>query len=473
MARNLLTMSLFFATFLFSSQSFSSGWYLYYSHERVYDTSGANLTVYYRDQDKGGWCHGNYAGTDKRTGESVSGSIGMSGTQCRAEWRNSDDSLGIQVINQQSGFTRYCNDGQRPQDAFNSACQDFSQHQCPENQVIDPVTGYCQCADGAGEMDETYTCQAPEDPEPDPDPDNGGGEPQACNDSDSCAVEATTKCEATGQSVHTYTYYGNGKYNLRCGFEEYQCPDGHSWNKKEQSCQIDSDGDGTSDYFDPEPDNPEEDGDSDGDGVPDSQDSHPQDPNQWNSNGNGSGGYNGSSVDPIGQSDKFDDTAIVSALNENTQTTNATNDKLNDLLEQGSIANDALGQSNAIGQQALGELGKITDLLGQGEPNGKGADDLQGEIDGELAEAETKVVDEFNKDLDEALFVDKTMLPNIETVFGNLELERCEDISNFLFTLELCSLAPRINPILYWALAAMTLISCWHMVIETLKRDYK
>lgn len=465
MARIFFFMSLLSATF-YTQTVFSQTWYVQTTiypktYDRKYETVTFNLPNVVPSGENA-CLKGTFTATDKVDGNNYSGSLRMNGRDCYAGWsRQEGGSSGYGY--QLSYISKSCDAGQRPQDYNNLECTNFEDLQCPEGQSPDPVTGECVISDG----------------EPDPtDPDNGGGdgdgngdgngngggENNECNDSESCLAEAQGICSANGRSVMEYQYQGAGYYQYQCGYEDQDCGQGFSWDRTNQVCLQDLDEDGTPDQFDPEPEDPNETGDRDGDGVPDQQDSHPDDPEQWN--GNPTSNHNGQNVNPIGASDQFDDSAIVEALNQNTQTSNTTNTKLDELTGQGAITNDLL---NGIGESLNG----LNDTLGQGEPEGKGVGDLNSAMDGALDEFEGMAIDEFNKDLDSGLFVQKDQLPTIETAFGGLELEKCEDISNFLFTIELCSLAPRINPILYWAFACFTIIACFQTVIATLKKDTK
>ena len=481
MARIVLFMSLLFATFSTIADSYT----VFRYHPTTKNNSSISLNVYFKDQlyqsGSNAWCTtAKFTGTDiYDNNTSISGSMTYSGGNCRASWTRTTGSSAGTTISHVSK-TVSCPSGQRPQSYLESQCIDFDQVQCPANEVIDPVTGNCGCVD-AHELDETNSCQPI-----DNDDDIGGGDGDGgtggdgsggdgsggdgsssgnqCSSSEACLTEAQNICSADGRSVMEYQYRGAGYYTYQCGYQDQDCGEGFSWDRTNQVCLQDLDNDGTPDNQDPEPENPDETGDRDGDGVPDGQDSHPDDPDQWNSNPNSN--HNGQNVNPIGQSELFDDTAIVQALNENTQTANTTNTKLDELTSQGAITNDLL---NGIGDSLNG----LNDTLGQGEPDGKGSGDLSNGVDSALDEFEDMAIDEFNKEIDSNLIVEQGDIPTIETAFGGLELEKCEDISNDLFTLELCSLAPRINPILYWAFACFTVIACFQNVSATLKKENK
>ncbi|MCG7814072.1 hypothetical protein MI353_15090 [Alteromonas sp. MCA-1] len=477
MARIVLFMSLLFAAFISNADTFR----VFKDHPYTLNNQSLQLTVYFKDQNEtiGGssvWCtSAKYTGTDKYDDNtSISGSMRYTG-QCRADWTRTTGSSAGKSVDPVDTLVS-CPAGQRPKSYSDRVCVDYDEFQCPANEVIDPVTGNCGCADG-NELDQTNSCQ-PIDDDGDigdggdgndggdgGDGDgtgSGGGSNNQCSSSEACLNEAEEICSSDGRSVMEYQYRGAGYYTYQCGYQDQDCGDGFSWDRTNQVCLQDLDNDGTPDNQDPEPENPDETGDRDGDGVPDGQDSHPDDPDQWNSNPNSN--HNGQNVNPIGQSEFFDDTAIVQALNENTQTSNTTNTKLDELTSQGAITNDLL---DGIGESLNG----ISDTLGEGEPDGKGAGDLSNGVDSALDQFEDMAIDEFNKDIDSNLIVEQGDIPTIETAFGGLELEKCEDISNDLFTLELCSLAPRINPILYWAFACFTVIACFRNVSATLKKE--
>jgi hypothetical protein len=465
MARIFVFMSLLFAT-LFSLNSTAAEVWTVQSklYPRTIDRTNETVTFNIPNvvpYGENACLKGTFSAIDKIDGNSYSGALRMNGSDCKASWDRVDGSrsgYGYKL----STLTRNCDAGMRPQDINNLDCTNFEDIQCPQGQAVDPVTGECVLSDG--EADPT-----------DPDNDDGSGgdgsggdgsgnDPSDfdCNTSESCLSEAQLICETGNRSLMEYQYLGSGYYDYQCGYQEYDCGDGFSWDRVNQVCKSDQDQDGTPDDQDPEPENPEENGDRDGDGVPNGQDSHPDDPEQWN--GNPQSNHNGQNVNPIGESETFNDSSIVEALNQNTQTTNTTNSKLDSLLEQGSISNDELGQIND-GLQGL------TDALGQEEPTGKGSGDLNDAVGEALDDFEQMTIDEFNEGIDDNLLVEQGDLPTIETAFGGLELEKCEDITNDLFTLELCSLAPRINPILYWAFACFTVIACFQNVSATLKKE--
>lgn len=479
MARIVFFMSLLLATF--SIQANSDQWNLHSSIPQTLDTTSQKIDVYFKDHNYtkspfGYWCSSaKFVVVDKQDGNSTHSGNMTKTSQCLAKWTTTEG------VNKQKDIrpntkTVTCPVGQRPTSYNDTACIDFEEFQCPANEVVDTYTGNCVCADG-NELDETNSCQ-PIDDDGDigdggggndggdgGDGDgtgSGGGSNNQCSSSEACLNEAEEICSSDGRSVMEYQYRGAGYYTYQCGYQDQDCGDGFSWDRTNQVCLQDLDNDGTPDNQDPEPENPDETGDRDGDGVPDGQDSHPDDPDQWNSNPNSN--HNGQNVNPIGQSEFFDDTAIVQALNENTQTSNTTNTKLDELTSQGAITNDLL---DGIGESLNG----ISDTLGEGEPDGKGPGDLSNGVDSALDEFEDMAIDEFNKDIDSNLIVEQGDIPTIETAFGGLELEKCEDISNDLFTLELCSLAPRINPILYWAFACFTVIACFQNVSATLKKE--
>ena len=484
MARILVFMSLLFATFHTKADSFS----VFKDHPQVTNLSYLTLNVYFKDQNytTGGstlWCtSAKYTGVDKYdNNSSISGSMQYQNGNCKAVWTRSDGSGAARNVSP-IVKTISCPSGSRPNSYTDTSCVDYEQFQCPANQSIDPITGNCNCSDGF-QSDETNSCVANDDePDDGTDGDGSGGDGSGgdgsggdgsdgsgsgntnydCDTSESCLAEAQGICSADNREVMEYQYQGAGYYQYSCGYNDYNCGDGFSWDRANQVCKADQDQDGTPDDQDPEPENPEENGDRDGDGVPDGQDSHPDDPDQWN--GNPQNNHNGQNVNPIGESDTFNDSAIVEALNQNTQTTNTTNTKLDSLLEQGAISNDELGQINE-------GLQGISDALGQEEPTGKGSGDLNDAVGEALDDFEQMTIDEFNEGIDDNLLVEQGDLPTIETAFGGLELEKCEDITNDLFTLELCSLAPRINPILYWAFACFTVIACFQNVSATLKKE--
>ncbi len=480
MARIFVLMSLLFAAFTSNADTFR----VFKDQPYTLNNTTLQLNVYFKDQNEtvGGssaWCTtATFTGVDKYDDDtSISGTMRYTG-QCRADWTRTTGSSAGRSVDPVDTLVS-CPSGQRPNSYSDRTCIDYEEFQCPANETIDPVTGNCNCSDGY-QSDETNTC-SPIDDGSDGDGSvgdgsggdgsggggsggggSGGNSNYDCDSSESCLTEAQGICSADNRTVMEFQYQGAGYYQYTCGYEDYNCGEGFSWDRANQVCKADQDQDGTPDDQDPEPENPEENGDRDGDGVPDGQDSHPDDPDQWN--GNPQIDHTGQNVNPIGESDKFNDSAIVEALNQNTQTTNTTNTKLDSLLEQGALSNDQLGLIND-GLQGL------SDALGQEEPTGKGSGDLNDAVGEALDDFEQMTIDEFNQGIDDNLLVEQGDLPTIETAFGGLELEKCEDITNDLFTLELCSLAPRINPILYWAFACFTVIACFQNVSATLKKE--
>ena len=455
-------MSLLIATF-FTTNVLAELWYY-----QTKPTSGVTGTTYrieatnpYMVKEPFDKCSLTFTATHD-DGTTVTGNIVRQGTDCYVphndQTRSYFDKINIRMS------TKFCDSGQRPKSLTDLTCTDYADAECPEGKSVDIFTGECVTSDG----------------EPDPDDDTSGGDngsgdgsdggssdgsgssnPYACDSSDSCLTQAQNQC-ADGRTLMNYNYLGGSVYRFQCGYQDYDCGDNATWDKKHQTCQVDNDSDGTPDPFDPDPNDPENTGDRDSDGVVDSQDSHPDDPSKWNENQEFA--HTGQNVNPIGQSEQFDDSAIVGAINEVTQTSNTTNSLLERMSEQSAIGNDFL---SGIGSS----IDELSDALKSDSPSGKSSGDLESEVDSALDELEQKAIDEFGKEIDSGLMVDKDQLPTIETAFGGLELEKCEDISNFLFTIELCSLAPRITPILYWAFACFTLIACFHTVIATLKKD--
>ena len=482
MARIFVLMSLLFATISHAAQ-----WRVYNPETSTRQTSFQIITYYAKTHVEypSSWCKSlKVTGSEIASGVTFSGSPEISGGNCRLYYPN-ENGTGSATINIQHKLVG-CSAGSRPQSYAQSTCKPFDEIQCPANQTIDPVTGECNCSDGFVD-DGTYQCvddnpddptdpTDPTDPSDPSDPSDGSGSGSgsgtgSCSDDTTCLAEAESFCAARQQDLFSYNYSGGGYYQYTCGLKDNDCPEGETWDRPNQVCQADGDNDGTPDPFDPDPQDPENTGDRDGDGVPDSQDSHPDDPDRWNDTSNSN--HNGQNVTPVGQSEQFDDSAIVAALNENTQTSNTTNTKLDQLSDQASIGNDLLdGIGNSI-EGLDGSLQGISELLNEGEPSGKGTGDLNNGMDSALDDFEEMTINEFNKDLDSGLFVDRSQLPVIETAFGGLELEKCENFETFLFTLELCSLAPRINPILYWAFACFTMIACFHSVVSTLKKETK
>jgi hypothetical protein len=472
MARIFVLMSLLFATISHAAQ-----WRVYNPESGSIENAFQTYSFYTKAHIEypSSWCKEiKVTGTETASGASITGTPEISGGKCRLFYPN-ENGMGSVTLNVQHKVVG-CLDSSRPQSYADSSCKPFDQIQCPANQTIDPITGECNCSDGFID-DGTYNC-AENEPDDGTGGDGTGGDGTGgdgtggdgsgsdsnyeCDSSESCLTEAQGICSADNRTVMEFQYQGAGYYQYTCGYEDYNCGNGFSWDRANQVCKADQDQDGTPDDQDPEPQNPDENGDRDGDGVPDGQDSHPDDPEQWN--GNPQSNHNGQNVNPIGESDSFNDSAIVEALNQNTQTTNTTNSKLDALYEQGALSNDQLAQIND-GLQGL------SDTLGQEEPTGKGSGDLNDAVGEALDDFEQMTIDEFNKGIDDNLLVEQGDIPTIETAFGGLELEKCEDITNDLFTLELCSLAPRINPILYWAFACFTVIACFQNVSATLKKE--
>lgn len=397
------------------------------------------------------------SGTASRNinGTTYTGSVAPEGQYCM--YKFTFDNGGNGALSQQISFsTVVCPAGKRPNSASDTSCTDFADAYCPDGQSSDPVTGECVDSDGTGEGDDGSIGDGDTGGDTGGG-DTGGGTPE-CNSSDSCLTEAQAVCASYDQTIMDYQYYGGSQYNLSCGYEEYDCGTDKRWDKSAQLCLTDTDGDGTGDPFDPEPENPDENGDSDGDGVADSQDSHPNDPSKWNE----SGSYTGGTVAPVGTSEQFNDSAIVEAVNQNTLAQNATTENLDKISKQTGISNDILQGLFDNSENSLG-------ILGTESPDGQSATDLETGADAALDALENEVASKMGESLDQGLFISPDDLGFVETMFGTLQLEKCENVSNFLFTIPICELAPIVNPILYWAFAAFTIVACFHTIIATLK----
>ena len=323
---------------------------------------------------------------------------------------------------------------------------------CGENETQDPVDGTCVCEDGYS-RDEQNMCSAD---------DGGEGGGTSCNSSDSCLSEVEAICAASDAFVMDYQYFGGGQYGYACGIDLGSCDPGQSWNLATQLCVTDTDGDGTGDAFDPEPDNPDVNGDTDGDGVPDSQDSDPNNPDEWN--GPDLAGQPitvGDTVDPVGPSTEFNDSAIVAAINETISQNNTTNSLLDDLQNTGAVGNDitADGFSSVIDGLSANNSA-LNDISEQLEP-----------VDGDAITAEiTSLVESTPTELGlpEITEADSSFVSSAGAVF---QTAQCVNPNFGGHSIDLCSLQSRIVPLAEWVLWLLTVMFCYYEFHSVLRRE--
>lgn len=91
--------------------------------------------------------------------------------------------------------------------------------------------------------------------------------------------------------------------------------------------------------------------------------------------------------------------------------------------------------------------------------------------DQKMQEAENRLLSAMGQSAEEAGFAlpDRSQLGQLDTLFGTLAKSSCQNPTNKWFTLDFCSKAPVINEWLYWIFAALTIIACWHKVLDILK----
>jgi len=314
---------------------------------------------------------------------------------------------------------------------------------CEDNQVNDPVTGECVCADGE-------TC------------DDSGGSTEVCSDDSSCLDYVEQVCSSYGEQIMNYQYFGGGQYGYECGLMTNSCPSGQVWNAPTQVCINDGDSDGTPDPFDPDPTNPDIDGDSDSDGVPDDQDSHPNDPTQWNgSTLSGQPITIGQPQDPIGSTTDFDDTAIVSAINETIEQGNTSNSLLEDIQGTAAASNDLLND----GFTSLGD--------GLSETNGllSGINETLQPVDGQQT---IDTITGLMEQTSEELGIQELQESDTSFVSTGANVFKTAQCNNPVFdghTIDLCSHASRIVPIAEFIIWLGTLLFIWNEVHRTLRRQ--
>lgn len=321
-----------------------------------------------------------------------------------------------------------------------------------ENETTDPVDGSCVCEDGFS-RDENNMCSAdnPVDPEP-----------NTCGSSDECLSEVEAICAASGAFVMDYQYFGGGQYGYACGIDLGSCEPGQAWNVATQLCVIDTDGDGIGDAFDPEPENPDVNGDTDGDGVPDSQDSDPTNPDVWNGPDlSGQPITIGNRVDPVGPSIDFNDSAIVGAINETISQNNTTNSLLDDLQNTGAVGNDI----------AADGFSSVLDGLSANNAALNGISDQLEPVDGDAIT--TQITDLVNSSaselgVPEITDSDSSFISSSGAIFTTAQ---CNNPSFNGHSIDLCSLQARIVPLAEWVLWLLTVMFCYHEFHSVLRRD--
>ena len=327
---------------------------------------------------------------------------------------------------------------------------------CGPTQRYDPYEYVCveqSCPVEEGQPEQIYDYVAKQCVLKDGEPD-GGLEPSdpECDSLESCLALGNNQCSGIGKELIEFQYFGGSQYGTRCGDLTAECPSGYVFNLRLQACITDYDSDGTPDPFDPEPEDPLITGDSDGDTIPDAQDEYPEDPEQWLGSGGGFAGQpitvGNSAVDPVGESPNFNDTAIVSAINENTKATNSTNTLLD-------AVNDTQKASNNLLSGIEGKLSGINDTLQPVDPD---------ETNNTIADLITQDASELG--LHEVTDSDSDF---VNTMFGKLSQSSCVNPSFDGKTIDLCSLAPRILPLaefIIYCLTLMFIYSEFHAVIR-------
>jgi len=232
-------------------------------------------------------------------------------------------------------------------------------------------------------------------------------------------------------------------------------------------CGLDTDGDFIVDDDDPEPENPDINGDSDGDAVVDQYDDYPLDgdytrdtdgdgiPNENDSTpftyggvntggpsgtGSGSVGGTGQGADDNVQPEGTGDAAIVAAQNE---TTSGIND-----------VNTNLTTTNTL-------LGDLVDMFG--EPAGDLAD-MNDISDAAQDESQSMIEDNFKNN--------SSLLNRLDTLDVTDPFSQQQQCINPTFLsneLDICTGIARIKPFLNWIFALLTLIGITNEVLTALK----
>jgi hypothetical protein len=332
-------------------------------------------------------------------------------------------------------------------DDFNS--QVAEEYSCELPYVLDPVLLSCVCADGE-------ICD-----ELPPTPD--------CDNSDSCLLVAESSCHSS-QALMEYQYLGGSSFSSSCGIVDAQCADSWTWNIIDQTCLLDSDGDGISDPYDPAPNDETETGDTDKDGVPDSQDTHPADPTRFNSTGStlqDTGLITGDLVTPIGESTNFNDTAIVNAINENTKATNTTNQLTDDLKDIGTAGNSINKDGFTDVTTSLSTTNTTLDKIKSFLEDIK--DNTTPESGTAVNQDISNLITSTNEDLGIPVLQDSNST-FVDTLFGKISVSRCVNPVFDGNELDLCSNAERVLPLATFTIWVLTLIFMYGELHSVLRR---
>jgi hypothetical protein len=333
-----------------------------------------------------------------------------------------------------------------------------------------------------------------------------------CGTQSECHAAATASCDLLDQNgqdfgLKDFNYDSasqSATFNCFEWVTDATCSDipGTTYYAPENACLVDTDGDGVPDFVDPDPNNPEDTNDSDNDGVPDDVDEYPDDPfESEDSDGDGIPNNQDSTpytndydlvvevinpvdVAPVGQTTEFNDSAIVGAINitndlvatgnaqlneiaNNTKTTNnlltGTNTRLESIVDQ--LANNGSGgdTGGTSGTVKIDETGVADIILG----------DYDTQSETMIDNALTTLTDTMNTGLEESggVLIEETDIDYVATVFGNLPADSCENPAIRGVEIRLCDVAPRINEMLFFVVAALTIIGCFNSTLGYLKES--
>jgi len=278
-----------------------------------------------------------------------------------------------------------------------------------------------------------------------------------CEDRGSCRQAAEQQCAADGQILTEFQYLGAGDKSYSCGDSNRSCDAGYSFNIPTQNCLNDVDADGTPDVFDPDPNDPNVKGDSDGDGIPDQQDTQPNDDANWFGEVSYSGSTGGInySVDAVGESTNFNDTAIVGALNELIDQGNTTNANIESLESVGIKNNDLTADTNQALNQIDNSLDGISEQLE--EKNGDATNAAITGLINSTPEELGIVVPTSSDDVG---------ISSVGAMFAN---SQCVNPSIGQSTLDVCSIAPHVNStaeIVLWLILLSFVWNEFHSVLR-------
>jgi len=353
-----------------------------------------------------------------------------------------------------------CDSGQHYDQSLQQCVTD-----CTDGYTTDPVTGNCVLSDG--NTDNNLDPNTPQ-----------------CDSAATCLSLANNTCASTGQVVLHFEYLGGSQYGGTCGYQQGTCDAAYSWSITDQTCLADADSDGTPDPYDPDPNDSGVTGDADGDGIPDSEDQAPNTPGQGYDSGPDYSGQpinvNPNPVAPVGSSTNFDDSAIVAAINQNTQVTNNTNqliDKTNKRIEASNSLLTDIKSNTGYSKDYLEAIKNNTQDIGEIKNQVTNSNDTLSDIKTSLdpvdgTDTNNQISSLVNKSSDELGLPSVTDEHSqfVSTMFGQLNVGDCSNPDFNGHVIDLCSLSPTILPIANFICWGLTLIFIYFEFHSVLRR---